>query len=51
MDSPLDADLNQYSVIRYVTELDLSRGGLEYNGKIADEYELRKIVEKLLSEL
>lgn len=51
MDPPQDAALNQYSVIRYVTELDLSRGGLEYNGKIADVYELRKIVEKLLSEL
>jgi hypothetical protein len=24
---------------------------LDYHGKIADEYELRKIVEKLLSEL
>jgi hypothetical protein len=29
----------------------MSRGGLEYNGKLAEEYELRKIVEKLLSEL
>jgi hypothetical protein len=34
-----------------MTEIDMSRGGLEYNGKIAGEYELRKIVEKLLSEL
>ncbi|MGH9924394.1 MAG: hypothetical protein ACRD5B_03360 [Nitrososphaeraceae archaeon] len=34
-----------------MTELDMSRGGLEYNGKIADEYELKKIVENPLSEL
>ena len=29
----------------------MSRGGLKYNGKIDGEYEIRKIVEKLLSEL
>jgi len=51
MDPPQDLDLNQYSVIRCVTEIDMSRGGVEYNGKIAGVYELRKIVEKLLSEL
>jgi len=34
-----------------VTELEMSRGGLEYNEKIVDEYELKKIVEKPLSEL
>lgn len=49
MDPP--QDLDQYSGFRCVTEIDMSRGGREYSGRIAGEYEQRKIVEKLLSEL